>query len=83
MQSAAAEPLARGGGDSLVLQRGVFLGPSTRVSPDLYIAVEKGSADRRRHEVALGKNTVAHTNTYFGRFAASYWQRWTLSLIHI
>lgn len=77
MQSAAAEPLARGGGDSLVLQRGVFLGPSTRVSPDLYIAVEKGSADRRRHEVALGKNTVAHTNTYFGRFAASYWQRWT------
>jgi galactofuranosylgalactofuranosylrhamnosyl-N-acetylglucosaminyl-diphospho-decaprenol beta-1,5/1,6-galactofuranosyltransferase len=62
--------------DRLVLQRGVFTGPSPKVSADLY-AVSKGSAARERLALRLGKGATAHTNTYFGRFAASYWQRWT------
>ncbi|MDJ0394268.1 glycosyltransferase [Rhodococcus sp. G-MC3] len=65
------------GTESLVLQRGVFVSTSPRVNPDLYLQVERGIAERDRHTVSLSKNAFAHTNTYFGRFAASYWQRWT------
>ncbi|MGB7363308.1 MAG: glycosyltransferase [Rhodococcus sp. (in: high G+C Gram-positive bacteria)] len=77
MQSTAPVTIPHSGTDRLTLQRGVFLGPSTKVNPDLYMVIEKGSGDRRRHEASLAKNSFAHTNTYFGRFAASYWQRWT------
>jgi galactofuranosylgalactofuranosylrhamnosyl-N-acetylglucosaminyl-diphospho-decaprenol beta-1,5/1,6-galactofuranosyltransferase len=62
--------------DRLVLQRGIFTGPSAKVSDGLY-AVVKGRAHRDRLEMRLEKGASAHTNTYFGRFAASYWQRWT------
>ncbi|WP_227997959.1 glycosyltransferase [Nocardia australiensis] len=62
--------------DRLLLQRGIFTGPSAKVSDELY-AVVKGRAHRERLELRLDKGATAHTNTYFGRFAASYWQRWT------
>ncbi|WP_431955178.1 glycosyltransferase [Nocardia lijiangensis] len=62
--------------DRLVLQRGIFTGPSAKVSDELY-AVVKGRAARDRLALHLEKGATAHTNTYFGRFAASYWQRWT------
>ncbi|MEV6136455.1 glycosyltransferase [Nocardia sp. NPDC051990] len=62
--------------DRLVLQRGIFTGPSAKVSDELY-AVVKGRAHRERLELRLDKGASAHTNTYFGRFVASYWQRWT------
>ncbi|MFI2558334.1 glycosyltransferase [Nocardia farcinica] len=62
--------------DRLVLQRGIFTGPSAKVSDELY-AVVKGKAARERQTLRLEKGATAHTNTYFGRFAASYWQRWT------
>ncbi|MFI9511422.1 glycosyltransferase [Nocardia sp. NPDC052566] len=62
--------------DRLVLQRGIFTGPSAKVSDELY-AVVKGRAERERQALRLDKGAAAHTNTYFGRFAASYWQRWT------
>lgn len=62
--------------DRLVLQRGIFTGPSPRVSDELY-AVVKGRSSRERLSLRLEKGATAHTNTYFGRFAASYWQRWT------
>ncbi|WP_406268808.1 glycosyltransferase [Nocardia sp. NBC_00881] len=62
--------------DLLVLQRGIFTGPSAKVSDELY-AVVKGGARRERQTLRLDKGATAHTNTYFGRFAASYWQRWT------
>jgi galactofuranosylgalactofuranosylrhamnosyl-N-acetylglucosaminyl-diphospho-decaprenol beta-1,5/1,6-galactofuranosyltransferase len=61
----------------LVVQRGLFFGPSALVPEDLYSTVEKGSARRERSQVALGPNTRVNTNTYFGRFHATYWQRWT------
>ncbi|MGW0046167.1 glycosyltransferase [Nocardia cyriacigeorgica] len=62
--------------DRLVLQRGIFTGPSPKVSDELY-AVVKGRSTRERQALRLEKGAIAHTNTYFGRFAASYWQRWT------
>ncbi|MFC9893080.1 glycosyltransferase [Nocardia sp. NPDC127579] len=63
--------------DRLVLQRGIFTGPSAKISDELY-AVVKGRAHRERLELRLDKGATAHTNTYFGRFAAAYWQRWTV-----
>ncbi|MFD0362056.1 glycosyltransferase [Nocardia sp. GCM10030253] len=62
--------------DRLLLQRGIFTGPSAKVSDELY-AVVKGRAHRERLALRLEKGATAHTNTYFGRFSASYWQRWT------
>lgn len=63
--------------DRLVLARGIFTGPSPKISDELY-AVVKGRATRDRLSLHLEKGATAHTNTYFGRFAASYWQRWTV-----
>ncbi|MCX5042209.1 glycosyltransferase [Aldersonia sp. NBC_00410] len=62
--------------DRLVVARGLFRGPSARVSDELY-AVVKGDARRERLTVRLAAGARMHTNTYFGRFAAAYWQRWT------
>ncbi|MBY8856082.1 glycosyltransferase [Nocardia sp. CA2R105] len=62
--------------DRLVLARGVFTGPAPKISDELY-AVVKGKSQRERQSLRLDKGASAHTNTYFGRFAASYWQRWT------
>lgn len=61
----------------LVLQRGVFTGPSTNISDGLYANIKKGTSARQRFAIQLPAGTHLHTNTYFGRFAASYWQRWT------
>ncbi|WP_068274459.1 glycosyltransferase [Aldersonia kunmingensis] len=62
--------------DRLVVARGIFTGPSHRISEELY-AVVKGDSRRDRHTVRLTAGATMHTNTYFGRFAAAYWQRWT------
>jgi galactofuranosylgalactofuranosylrhamnosyl-N-acetylglucosaminyl-diphospho-decaprenol beta-1,5/1,6-galactofuranosyltransferase len=61
----------------LVAQRGLFFGPSALVPEDLYAVVERGAARRERHRVLLTPGTRVSTNTYFGRFHATYWQRWT------
>ncbi|MCJ0979208.1 glycosyltransferase [Rhodococcus sp. ARC_M12] len=60
-----------------VVQRGLFSGPSTLIDDDLYTHIASGLAYRSRHEVAIEPNAEIDTNTYFGRFPASYWQRWT------
>ncbi|MPZ65623.1 MAG: glycosyltransferase [Pseudonocardiaceae bacterium] len=79
-------PELTGGGDvpakarqlgRLVAQRGMFAGPVDRVPADLYATVEQGNADRRRQEIAVEPFSRVSMNTYFGRFPASYWQRWT------
>ncbi|MEV0355965.1 glycosyltransferase [Nocardia sp. NPDC050697] len=63
--------------DRLVLQRGIFTGPSAKINDELYAVVTKGRAQRDRLALHLDKGATVHTNTYFGRFAAAYWQRWT------
>ncbi len=61
----------------LTAQRGLFFGPSALVPEDLYAVVERGGARRERHRVVLDPHSAVGTNTYFGRFHATYWQRWT------
>ncbi|MHC1561852.1 glycosyltransferase [Actinomycetospora sp. C-140] len=66
-----------GDGARLVVGRGLFSGPVAEVPDELYIEVLRGQAERRRHHVRVGAFSHVGTNTYFGRFPASYWQRWT------
>ena len=61
----------------LVLQRTLFSGPQKWVNDDLYSRIERGLARRTRSRLHLEPGAIVHTNTYFGRFEASYWQRWT------
>ncbi|UOZ05020.1 glycosyltransferase [Amycolatopsis sp. WQ 127309] len=61
----------------LTAQRGLYAGPAPIVSKDLYAEVRTGSATRDRGSIRLDPGTKVSGNTYFGRFPASYWQRWT------
>ena len=61
----------------LIVQRGLFFGPSALVPEDLYAVVTRGGARRERHRVVLDPHSAVGTNTYWGRFHATYWQRWT------
>ncbi|WP_430335173.1 glycosyltransferase [Rhodococcus sp. ACT016] len=61
----------------LVVQRGVFSGPTPRVKDGMYARIASGSGHRERFALHLDKGAVADTDTYFGRFAAAYYQRWT------
>ncbi|RVW00139.1 glycosyltransferase family 2 protein [Rhodococcus xishaensis] len=61
----------------LVAQRTLFTGTSPVANEELYAVVEKGGSTRDRFSLNLHAGAKAHTNTFFGRFPASYWQRWT------
>ncbi|MFI7117734.1 glycosyltransferase [Amycolatopsis sp. NPDC049868] len=61
----------------LTAQRGLYAGPSPIVSKDLYAELEWGTAVRERGGIAIEPASKVSGNTYFGRFPASYWQRWT------
>lgn len=61
----------------LVAQRGLFAGPVAEVPEELYVEVLAGTARRRRRDLRVAPDSHASTNTYFGRFPASWWQRWT------
>ena len=63
--------------ERLVAQRGLFSGPSPLVSADMYVCVDRGIGYRDRTSLRLEAHAHATSNTYFGRFPASYWQRWT------
>lgn len=62
---------------TMVAQRGLFGGPSPLVSDDMYALIERGAAHRTRSVLRVEADARVSTNTYFGRFPASYWQRWT------
>ncbi|MFP5371141.1 MAG: glycosyltransferase [Actinomycetes bacterium] len=61
----------------LLAQRTLFTGPSPDAPEHLYAAPVKGVVVRERDRLVLDRHASASTNTYFGRFPASYWQRWT------
>lgn len=63
--------------ERLVAQRGLFSGPSTLVPADMYVRIDHGLGHRERGSLRLEPHAHATSNTYFGRFPASYWQRWT------
>ncbi|MEW1936594.1 glycosyltransferase [Dietzia maris] len=62
----------------LLLQRTLFSGPRRWVNDDLYSRITRGVVRRTRTELHLEPGAIVDTNTYFGRFEASYWQRWTV-----
>ncbi|GAA0936815.1 glycosyltransferase [Pseudonocardia zijingensis] len=74
---ATEEPRTGSAPARLLAQRGLFFGPSALVPEDLYSRVEQGTARRERNRVTLAPGSLVSTNTYFGRFHATYWQRWT------
>ncbi|SDC75568.1 glycosyltransferase [Actinokineospora iranica] len=61
----------------LVAQRGLFGGPAV-IPQELYAGIGHGSATRGRERLVVNPNSAVTTDTYFGRFPASYWQRWTV-----
>lgn len=73
LEDALVEPVRR---DRLIVQRGLFGSMSPRVPEKMYVHT-KGDAAADRHGLQLADNATAHTNTYFGRFPATFWQRWT------
>ncbi|MGH3631824.1 MAG: glycosyltransferase, partial [Sciscionella sp.] len=62
----------------LTAARGLFRGPVDTVPADLYAEVLAGTATRERHEATVHPHSLLSLNTYFGRFPASYWQRWSV-----
>ncbi|MEJ2886615.1 glycosyltransferase [Actinomycetospora aeridis] len=64
------------GAGRMVVARGLYSGPTSDTPDDLYAEVVRGQAERRRHHIRVGEFSHVSTNTYFGRFPASYWQRW-------
>src|SRR5829696_8623802 len=62
----------------LVAQRGLFRGPDLVCPPELYTLLERGDALRDRHRLVVQPHSTVSMDSYFGRFPASYWQRWTV-----
>ncbi len=62
----------------LVAQRGLFRGPDPVCPDDLYAKVSSGTATRERQRLVVHPGSEVTMDTYFGRFPASYWQRWTV-----
>ena len=71
-RTAIARPSAR-----MTAQRTLFAGPSDAAPEELYCVATRGVVVPDRHSVILDGHATASTNTFFGRFPASYWQRWT------
>jgi galactofuranosylgalactofuranosylrhamnosyl-N-acetylglucosaminyl-diphospho-decaprenol beta-1,5/1,6-galactofuranosyltransferase len=80
MVSSPVEPVARereaGTPERMVVQRTLFTGPSPD-APPLYCDATRGVMVPDRERVVLDGHALVTTDTYFGRFPASYWQRWT------
>ena len=63
--------------ERLVVQRTLFSGLTVESTDDLYCVAERGVMVAERARVVVDGHATVTTNTYFGRFPASYWQRWT------
>jgi galactofuranosylgalactofuranosylrhamnosyl-N-acetylglucosaminyl-diphospho-decaprenol beta-1,5/1,6-galactofuranosyltransferase len=61
----------------LLAQRAFFAAPFPEAPDDLYSCSALGVVERARQRVVIHPHAQLTTNTYFGRFPASYWQRWT------
>ena len=63
--------------DAAIAMRTFFTPPFANLPVDLYAKIEDGAATRHRTAVTVHPHSTLSTSTYFGRFPASYWQRWT------
>ena len=61
----------------VLVQRTFFAGTRSWVNDQLYTREHSGRVRRTRDTLTLDPGARVDTNTYFGRFEASYWQRWT------
>ncbi len=61
----------------LLAQRVFFAAPFPEAPDDLYSCSTDGVIERARERVVIQPHSQLSTNTFFGRFPASYWQRWT------
>ncbi|MTD53417.1 glycosyltransferase [Amycolatopsis pithecellobii] len=64
-------------GSARLVQRTFFVPPRDLEPEELYFETERGAVVAERARISLEPNARVRTNTYFGRFPASYWQRWT------
>ncbi|TNC28806.1 glycosyltransferase family 2 protein [Amycolatopsis alkalitolerans] len=60
-----------------LVQRTFFAPPRDLEPGELYYTAERGVAVAERRLIRVGPHGRVSTNTYFGRFPAAYWQRWT------
>jgi galactofuranosylgalactofuranosylrhamnosyl-N-acetylglucosaminyl-diphospho-decaprenol beta-1,5/1,6-galactofuranosyltransferase len=67
----------RGNPGPAMAMRTFFTPPFASLPVDLYAKIEDGAATRHRNAVTVHPHSAVSTSTYFGRFPASYWQRWT------
>ncbi|MGH3942222.1 MAG: glycosyltransferase [Pseudonocardiaceae bacterium] len=63
--------------EQLLAQRAFFAAPFPEAPDDLYSCSVEGAVERARTRVVIQPHAQLSTNTFFGRFPASYWQRWT------
>lgn len=63
--------------ERLLAQRLLFTPPVAEAPDELYAMIEEGGAARERDGITVRPGSSVSTNAYFGRFPASYWQRWT------
>jgi galactofuranosylgalactofuranosylrhamnosyl-N-acetylglucosaminyl-diphospho-decaprenol beta-1,5/1,6-galactofuranosyltransferase len=61
----------------IVAQRILFAAPVPEAPDELYARILQGFAERERDGLTVAPHSKITTNAYFGRFPASYWQRWT------
>ncbi|HEX3593431.1 MAG TPA: glycosyltransferase [Pseudonocardiaceae bacterium] len=63
--------------ERLVAQRQLFAAPVAEAPDQLYVRAQAGFGASDRDGLTVRSGMSVTSNTYFGRFPASYWQRWT------
>jgi galactofuranosylgalactofuranosylrhamnosyl-N-acetylglucosaminyl-diphospho-decaprenol beta-1,5/1,6-galactofuranosyltransferase len=63
--------------ERIVAQRLLFAAPVPEAPDDLYVRILEGKVARERDAITVYPHSSVTSNSYFGRFPASYWQRWT------
>ncbi|MFD7732313.1 glycosyltransferase [Kitasatospora phosalacinea] len=61
----------------VTVQTWPLAGPDDGCPAELYAVVRAGAVRRDRDGIELGEAASVTGDTYFGRFPATYWQRWT------
>ena len=64
-------------GERMLAQRTHFAARSFLAPNEMYAQVKQGTAAQERGRLTVEPYTFVTTNTYFGRFPASFWQRCT------
>lgn len=77
-ETASLESPPRHDGSEVRVQRILFQPTDEIASQDLYVRVRKGRLiNISRDSLTISPYSTASTRTYFGRFPAAYYQRWT------